>query len=207
MQKEPLHERGSHQRRPRIDQSPAQPFGRCCAGAARLRDRRPSAHEAAKRLAANGPNELTEDKRISPFQIWSHHNGILGRLLKTSPLPLTEGLPLVARSTEISVIRRQAEDYILPLIFTKRLCDVFHDTAMCNGAFLNPEGKPQSVPGGQDNLNRIAAEVGSRTRAEAIAEIVPRGEGGGSTPSNSPRPTTLPRAEARSLNPKALRRS
>jgi Ca2+-transporting ATPase len=29
-----------------------------------------SAQEAAKRLAADGPNELTEGKRISPFQIF-----------------------------------------------------------------------------------------------------------------------------------------
>jgi Ca2+-transporting ATPase len=30
------------------------------------------------------------------FQIWSHHNGILGRFLKTSPIPFPEGLLLVA---------------------------------------------------------------------------------------------------------------
>ncbi|MBK5967916.1 N-6 DNA methylase, partial [Thiorhodovibrio winogradskyi] len=39
------------------------------------------------------------------------------------------------------------KDYILPLIFTKRLCDVF-----------------------DDELNRIAAEVGSRRRAFALAK-------------------------------------
>jgi P-type Ca2+ transporter type 2C len=33
------------------------------------------------------------------FQIWSHHNGILGRFLKTSPIPFTEGLLLVAAGT------------------------------------------------------------------------------------------------------------
>jgi hypothetical protein len=39
------------------------------------------------------------------------------------------------------------KDYILPLIFTKRLCDVF-----------------------DDELNRIAAEVGSRQKAFALAK-------------------------------------
>jgi Ca2+-transporting ATPase len=33
------------------------------------------------------------------FQIWSHHNGILGRFLKTSPIPLAECLLLVAMGT------------------------------------------------------------------------------------------------------------
>ncbi len=33
------------------------------------------------------------------FQIWSHHNAILGRFLKTSPIPFTEGLLLVAIGT------------------------------------------------------------------------------------------------------------
>jgi hypothetical protein len=33
------------------------------------------------------------------FQIWSHHNGILGRFLKTSPIPLAGGLMLVAAGT------------------------------------------------------------------------------------------------------------
>ena len=33
------------------------------------------------------------------FQIWSHHSAILGRFLKTSPIPLTEGLVLVALGT------------------------------------------------------------------------------------------------------------
>jgi Ca2+-transporting ATPase len=33
------------------------------------------------------------------FQIWSHHNGILGRFLKTAPIPFTEGLLLVAAGT------------------------------------------------------------------------------------------------------------
>jgi type I restriction-modification system DNA methylase subunit len=40
------------------------------------------------------------------------------------------------------------KDYILPLIFTKRLCDVF-----------------------DDELNRIAAEVGSRKKAFQLAEM------------------------------------
>ncbi|HMJ05028.1 MAG TPA: type I restriction-modification system subunit M N-terminal domain-containing protein, partial [Chthoniobacterales bacterium] len=39
------------------------------------------------------------------------------------------------------------KDYILPLIFTKRLCDVF-----------------------DDELNRIAAEVGSRKKAFQLAK-------------------------------------
>ena len=33
------------------------------------------------------------------FQIWSHHNGILARFLKTSPIPLTECLIMVALGT------------------------------------------------------------------------------------------------------------
>lgn len=33
------------------------------------------------------------------FQIWSHHNLVLGRFLKTSPIPLTEGLVLAAAGT------------------------------------------------------------------------------------------------------------
>ena len=33
------------------------------------------------------------------FQIWSHHNDILGRFLKTTPIPFTEGLALVAAGT------------------------------------------------------------------------------------------------------------
>src|SRR3954452_21663387 len=40
------------------------------------------------------------------------------------------------------------KDYILPLIFTKRLCDVF-----------------------DDELNRIAAEVGSRKKAFQLAKM------------------------------------
>ena len=33
------------------------------------------------------------------FQIWSHHNDILARFLKTSPIPLTDGLLLIAVGT------------------------------------------------------------------------------------------------------------
>ena len=33
------------------------------------------------------------------FQIWSHHNDMLGRFLKTSPIPFTDGLVLVALGT------------------------------------------------------------------------------------------------------------
>ena len=33
------------------------------------------------------------------FQIWSHHNEMLGRFLKSSPIPLTDGLVLVAIGT------------------------------------------------------------------------------------------------------------
>ncbi len=40
------------------------------------------------------------------------------------------------------------KDYILPLIFTKRLCDVF-----------------------DDEINRIAAEVGSRRKAFQLAKM------------------------------------
>ena len=43
------------------------------------------------------------------------------------------------------------KDFILPLIFTKRLCDVFDDV-----------------------LNRIAAEVGSRQKAFAFVKADPK---------------------------------
>lgn len=43
------------------------------------------------------------------------------------------------------------KDYILPLIFTKRLCDVF-----------------------DDELNRIAKEVGSRRKAFALVHADPK---------------------------------
>jgi Ca2+-transporting ATPase len=33
------------------------------------------------------------------FQIWSHHNDTIGRFLKTTPTPLTEGLLLIAVGT------------------------------------------------------------------------------------------------------------
>ena len=33
------------------------------------------------------------------FQIWSHHNALLGRFLKTSPIPFAQGLLLVAMGT------------------------------------------------------------------------------------------------------------
>ena len=42
------------------------------------------------------------------------------------------------------------KDYILPLIFTKRLCDVF-----------------------DDEIDRIAAEVGSRKQAFEVPEHIP----------------------------------
>ena len=62
------------------------------------------------------------------------------------------------------------KDFILPLIFTKRLCDVFDDTAPRDSASFPTGGKLQSVSKGQDNLNRIAAEVGSRKKAFQLAK-------------------------------------
>ena len=52
------------------------------------------------------------------------------------------------------------KDFILPLIFTKRLCDVF-----------------------DDELNRIAKEVGSRAKAFklAVSRIITRGQSGRSS--------------------------
>lgn len=63
------------------------------------------------------------------------------------------------------------KDFILPLIFTKRLCDVFDDTAPRASASFSTAGKLQSVPEGQDKLNRIAAEVGSRKKAFRITKL------------------------------------
>ncbi len=70
------------------------------------------------------------------------------------------------------------KDFILPLIFTKPLCDVFDDTAPRASESFSTEGKLQSVPKGQDKLNRIAAEVGSRKKAFQLAKrdhTAPRG--------------------------------
>jgi hypothetical protein len=57
-----------------------------------------------------------------------------------------------------------------PLILSKRLCDVFGDTELRDSALQISEGMPESVPVGQDKLNRIAAEVGSRTKAFQLAK-------------------------------------
>ncbi len=45
------------------------------------------------------PNLLLVGFASYGFQIWRHHNGILGRFLKTTPIPLSEGLLLVAAGT------------------------------------------------------------------------------------------------------------
>lgn len=64
-----------------------------------------SSQEAAQRLAANGPNELKEGKRIRPWQIFFGQfksrilNAILAKVLKTSLISFSDSLMLLAVST------------------------------------------------------------------------------------------------------------
>jgi magnesium-transporting ATPase (P-type) len=90
----------------------------------------PSAQAAAKRLATNGPRELKEDKRISPWQIfpgrcknlilwiligarsfalevWRHHRARPGRLPQTSTKSAANCmLPLLVSTLALIVLER-----------------------------------------------------------------------------------------------------
>ncbi|MEZ5327523.1 MAG: type I restriction-modification system subunit M N-terminal domain-containing protein [Verrucomicrobiales bacterium] len=77
-------------------------------------------------------------------------------------------LPVTAARRVSAEARVKYKDYILPLIFTKRLCDVFDDNAQRVRALKDTEGKLQSAPEGQDKLDRFPAGAGIQRIADTL---------------------------------------